>query len=161
MWRSTIITAVTSLASSNFLSTQSDACFHPIILIVHVADQDFTHGIIIQNSRLLHKSQVTISTKSLDFTGILFQVIRIHWNSLLMHSTSLEFSSKSSGFIGILFQHSVSLEFSFKSSGFIGNSLPTHSASLEFSSKSSGFIGNSLPTHSASLEFSSNALGFI
>ena len=122
-WHFAIITAVTSFTSSNFLSTQSDACFHPIILIVHVADQDFTHEMVIQNSRSLHKFQVMdssnalgftgfsskssefigilfqrtrlhcFSSNALDFTGIPFQIIRIYWYSLPMQPSSLAFFS--------------------------------------------------------------------
>ena len=161
MWHSVIITAVTSLASSNFFSTQSDACVHPIILIVHKTDQDFTHEIVIQNSGLLHKSQVMVSSNALDLIGILFQRTRLHWNSLPSHPDSLEIFFNALGFIGILFQV-IRIHW---------NSLPSHPDSLEFSSNALGLNGilfqviriywNSLPTHSASLEFSSNALGFI
>ena len=152
-WHSIIITTVTSLASSNFLSTQSDACFHPIILIVHVADQDFTHEIVIQNSKFRIASQIP--------SYGLFQRTRLHWNSLLSHPDPLEFSSKSSGSIGILFQHT----------RLHWNSLLSHPDPLEFSSNAFGFIGilfqrtrlhwNSLSSYPDPLKFSSNALGFI
>ena len=142
-WHSAIITTVTSLASSNFFSTQSDACVHPIILIVHVADQDFTDEIVIQNSKF------RLAVQILSYR--LFQCTQFHWKSLPSHPDSLEFSSNALSFIGILFQVT----------RLHWNSLPSHSASLEFSSNSSGFIFNSLPTHSVSLEISSNTLGFI
>ena len=153
-WDSAIMTAVTTRASSNFLSTQSDALFHPIILVVHVADQDFTHGIINQNSKFKIAPQIP----SYGLIGILFQRTRLHWNSFPRHPDLLEFSN-TLGLIGILFQHT----------RLHWNSLPSHPNLLEFSN-TLGLIRilfqrtrlhwNSLPSHPDLLEFSSNALGF-
>ena len=143
-WCSAIITAITFLTSSNFFSIQSDACVHPRILIIHVADQDFTQEIVIQNSNFriasqnlklrtlpTHSASLVFSSKSLGFIGILFKVIRIHWNSLSTHSASLVFSSKSFGLTGILFQVT----------WFHWNSLQSHPNSLEFSVNALGFTG--------------------
>ena len=138
---SAIITAVTTHASSNFLSTQSDACFHSIIFIVHMADQDFTHEMVFQNSGLLHKI----------LSYGLYQRTRLYWHSFPSHPDPSEFSTNALGFIGILFQSQPNpSKFSTNALGSIGilfqviriprNSLPTHSASLKFSPKSSRFI---------------------
>ena len=170
-WHSAIIIAVTSLTSSNFLSTQSDACFHPIILIVHVADQDFTHEMVIQNSRSLHKFQVMDSSNALGFTGfsskssgfisILFQRTQLHWNSLPNHPDLLVFSTHALDFIGILFQVI----------WIPRNSLPMHLALLAFFSQSSESLKilyqctrlhwHSFPSHPDPSKFSTNAPGFI
>ena len=79
-WHFVIITAVTSLDWSNFLSTQSDACFRPKIFIGHVADLEFIHERVIQNS----KSRIQ-NSKS--------------WKNLPTHSAPTGILSKSSGFM--------------------------------------------------------------
>ena len=132
-WNSAIITAITTRASSNFLSTHSDACFHPIILIVHVADQDFTRDghskFKIQDcftkSKLwtlpTHSASLEFFSKSSGSLGILYQRTRLHWHSFPSHPDPSKFSTNALGFIGILFQV-IRIP---------RNSLPTHSASCK------------------------------